>query len=176
MRSVSRAARTSISTCGALDAVRDIDPTLAVFSVKTVERQIEETHYIERLFARLSATFAGLATLIAAVGLYGVAAFSVARRTREIGIRMALGAQRGGIFQMVLREALALAAAGVLVGAPLALAIGKLIESQLYGVPPIDLSVSVGAVMALLMVSALAGYLPAYRATQISPVDALRQE
>jgi predicted permease len=160
----------------ALDAVRDIDPSLAVFGLKTVELQIEETHYIERLFARLSATFAALATLIAAVGLYGVAAFSVARRTREIGVRMALGAQRGRIFRLVLSEALGMAAAGVLIGAPLALAIGKLVESQLYGVPPIDPGVSLTAVAALLAVSALAGYLPARRATRISPVSALRHE
>jgi putative ABC transport system permease protein len=163
-------------TRGALDAVRAIDPALAVFDVKTVERQVEETHYIERLFARLSATFAVLATLLAAMGLYGVAAFSVARRTREIGVRMALGAQRGSIFQLVLREALALAAVGVLIGAPLALAIGKLIESQLYGVPAMDPAVSIAAAAALFAASALAGLLPARRATRISPVTALRCE
>ncbi len=161
---------------GALDAVRDIDPALAVFDVKTVEHQVEETHYIERLFARLSAAFAALATLLAAIGLYGVAAFSVARRTHEIGVRMALGAQRGSIFQLVLREALLLAAVGVLIGAPLALAIGKLIESQLYGVPPMDPAVSIAATAVLVAASALAGYLPARRATRISPVVALRCE
>jgi ABC-type antimicrobial peptide transport system permease subunit len=159
-----------------LEAVRDIDPALAVFDVKTVESQIEETHYIERLFARLSATVAALATLLAAVGLYGVAAFSVARRTREIGVRMALGARRAGIFRLVLRESLALAAGGVLIGAPLALTLGKLLKAQLYGVPPLDLTVSLTAVAALLLVSALAGYLPARRATLISPVSALRHE
>jgi predicted permease len=161
---------------GALDAVRAIDPALAVFHVKTARRQIEETHYIERLFARLSAAFAALATLLAAIGLYGVAAFSVARRTREIGVRIALGAQRGNIFRLVLREALSLASLGVLIGAPLALAVGKLVEAQLFGVPPMDLAVSLAAAAALLAVSALAGYLPARRATRISPVSALRCE
>ena len=161
---------------GALDAVRDIDPALAVFGMKTVARQVEETHYIERLFARLSAAFAALATLLAAIGLYGVVAFSVARRTREIGVRIALGAQRGSIFQLVLREALVLAAVGVLLGAPLALAVGKLIETQLYGVPPMDPAVSIAAAAILFAASALAGYLPARRATRISPVIALRCE
>jgi predicted permease len=161
---------------GALEAVRDIDPALAVFDVKTVERQIEETHYIERLFARLSATFAALATLLAAVGLYGVAAFSVARRTREIGVRMALGARRAGIFGWVLRESLARAAGGAQHGAPLALTLGTLLEAQLHGGPPHDLPVSLPAVAALLLGSALAGYVPARRATLISPVIALRHE
>lgn len=160
----------------AQQAVREIDPTLAVYGIKTVERQMEETHYIERLVARLSAAFAALATLIAAVGLYGVAAFSVARRTREIGVRIALGAQHGGIFKMVLGEALSLALVGVLLGIPLALAIGKLARSQLYGVPAIDPGVSIAAVCVLLAASALAGYLPARRATRISPVSALRYE
>jgi predicted permease len=161
---------------GALDAVRDSDPALAVFDLKTVERQIEETHYIERLFARLSATFAALATLLAAIGLYGVTAFSVARRSREIGVRIALGAQRGSIFQLVLRESLVLASLGVLIGAPLALAIAKLVEAQLYGVPPMDPAVSLAAAATLFAAAVLAGCLPARRATRISPVTALRCE
>ena len=137
---------------------------------------MEETHFIERLFAQLSATFAALATLIAAIGLYGIAAFSVARRTREIGVRIALGAQRQGVFKMVLREGLSLALIGALLGLPLALGVGKLVEAQLYGVPAIDPAVTVGATLALLTASALAGYLPARRAMQISPVQALRHD
>jgi predicted permease len=160
----------------AIGAVRELDPELAVFHARTVERQLEETHFIERLFALLSATFAVLATLIAAVGLYGVAAFSVARRTREIGIRVALGALRGGVFRMVLREALGLAVLGVLIGLPLAMGVGKLVEAQLYGVPAIDLGVTTAAVVALLAAATLAGYLPARRAMQISPIAALRHE
>jgi predicted permease len=161
---------------GVLGVVREIDPELAVFHAKTVERQLEETHFIERLFARLSATFALLATLIAAIGLYGIAAFSVARRTREIGVRIALGAQRNGVFKMVMHEALALALLGALIGLPLALGVGKLVEAQLYGVPAIDPIVTAGASMALLAASALAGYLPARRAMRISPVQALRHD
>jgi predicted permease len=160
----------------ALKAVGDTDPALAVFRMKTVERQIEETHYIEQLFARLSATFSALATLLAGIGLYGVAAFSVARRTREIGVRIALGAQRSNIFKLVLREALVLAVVGVAIGVPLALATGKLIEAQLYGVPPMDPEVSVVAAVVLFGASVVAGYLPARRATRISPVTALRCE
>ena len=88
----------------------------------------DDTHFIERLFARLSAAFAVTATLIAAIGLYGVGAFSVARRTREIGVRMALGAVKSGVFGMVLREALVLAATGIVIGIPLAVGVGKLVD------------------------------------------------
>ena len=98
------------------------------------------------------------------------------RRTREIGVRIALGAQRQGVFKMVLREALSLALIGALLGLPLALGVGKLVEAQLYGVPAIDPAVTVGATLALLAASALAGYLPARRAMQISPVQALRHD
>ncbi len=160
----------------AQSAVRELDPELAVFRLKTLERQVEQTHYIERIFAQLTAVFATLATLLAALGLYGVSAFAVARRTREIGVRMALGARRGGVFRLVLREALLLAALGVLVGVPFALALGKLVEAQLYGVPALDPDVSLAAVAGLLAVAALASYLPARRAMRISPVRALRYE
>ncbi|MEZ5366720.1 MAG: ABC transporter permease [Bryobacterales bacterium] len=157
-------------------AVTEIDPDLAVFGVKTLEQQAEETHYVERLFARLSAAFAALATLIAAVGLYGVAAFSVARRTREIGVRVALGAEPGGVFRMVLREALTLAAAGMAIGIPLALGVAKLVESQLYGVGAFDPVVAFGAVGALLTACSLAAVFPARRATRIAPMAALRHD
>jgi len=160
----------------AAGAVRELDSELAVFRVTTVERSLERTHFIELLFARLSATFAVLATLIALVGLYGVTAFSVARRTREIGVRLALGAQRHEVFGMVVREALALAAIGVALGLPLAFALGKAVEAQLFGVPAIDPVVSAAAVFALLTAAALAGYAPARRAMRTSPVQALRHE
>lgn len=161
---------------GAISIVRETGPELAAFNAKTVERQMEETHFIERLFAQLSATFAALATLIAAIGLYGIAAFSVARRTREIGVRIALGAQRQGVFKMVIRESLSLALLGALIGLPLALGVGKLVEAQLYGTPAIDPVVTAVATIALLAASALAAYLPARRAMQISPVQALRHD
>jgi ABC-type antimicrobial peptide transport system permease subunit len=156
--------------------VQQVDSEVAVFGVKTLERQVGETHFLERLFARLSAGFAVLATLIAVVGLYGVAAFSVARRTREIGVRMALGAGRSGIFRMVLGEAFGLALAGTLIGAPLALAAGKLMESQLYGVEAFDPAVLLEALAALAAAAGLAAFFPARRATRISPVTALRHE
>jgi predicted permease len=164
------------SLAAAIGAVRELDPDLAVFNAKTVDRQVEETHFIERLFARLSAAFAVTATLIAAIGLYGVGAFSVARRTREIGVRMALGAVKSGVFGMVLREALVLAATGIVIGIPLAVGVGKLVESQLYGVSAIDFGVTSAAVVALLAAATLAGYLPARRAMRISPIEALRHE
>ncbi|MCB1019577.1 MAG: ABC transporter permease [Acidobacteria bacterium] len=157
-------------------AVAEVDPALAVFGLKTLERQAEETHYVERLFARLSAAFALLATLIAVVGVYGVAAFSVARRTREIGVRVALGAAPGGVFTMVLRETLSLAAAGMAIGIPLAFGVAKLVEAHLYGVGAADPMVAFGASAALLAACAVAALVPARRATRISPMSALRQD
>ena len=157
-------------------AVRELDPDLAIYNSKTVTRQIEETHFAEALLAKLSASFAALALLIASVGLYGVAAFSVTRRTREIGIRKALGAQRGPIVMMVLREAAQLVGLGAVIGAPLAFGVGKLLEAQLYGVSVVDPLVLSGAVAALLTASLAATYAPARRATTISSVSALRHD
>lgn len=161
---------------GALRAVREIDAELAVFDVKTVARQVAETHYIERLLARLSGAFAALAMLNAAVGLYGTAAFSVARRTREIGVRVAVGARRRDVVSLVLRESMRLVVVGVLIGAPLAFVFGRLIDAQLYGVSASDASVSLTAVLSLVGVCLLASFEPARRATAISPVSALRQD
>ncbi len=157
-------------------AVQELDPELSAYGVKTLSSQLTETHYVERLFARLSAAFAALATLLAALGLYGVAAFSVARRTREIGVRVALGAERRAIFRMVLDEALMLALAGIAVGVPLAWGLGKAVEAQLYGVAAFDPTVTFLGIAVVTTAAALAGLLPARRATRISPVTALRHE
>jgi len=160
----------------ARQSVMKLDVALPVFNVKTVERQIQETHFLDRLFAWLSAAFGVLATLLASVGLYGVTANAVTRRTQEIGIRMALGATQSNVVNLVLREVLLLTTAGVAAGVLAAVALGRLVESQLFGVKANDASVMMVAAVVIITVSALAGYLPARRATRIDPLNALHYE
>ncbi|MFL6353309.1 MAG: ABC transporter permease [Bryobacteraceae bacterium] len=156
--------------------VRRIDPALPVYSMKTVETQIRETHYIDRLITMLSAAFGLLATLLAAVGLYGVMAFTVARRTRELGIRMALGAQRASVVRLVMQDVILLAGIGIGAALPLAFGLGRFIESQLFGLKATDPSTLIAATLLLVTVALSAGYIPAVRATRIDPMDALRWE
>ena len=157
-------------------AVHRLDASVPVYNLKTLDAQIGETHFLDRLLAWLSLAFGFLATLLASIGLYGITSFSVARRTQEIGIRMALGAARGNVLRLVMREVVILAAAGLGVGIPVALALGKLVESQLFAMKAGDPAVIAGAAAVVLLVSALAGYLPARRATRIDPMQALRWE
>jgi predicted permease len=153
-----------------------LDPAMPVYQMRTLENQLDETLGTERLIATLSAAFGALATLLAALGLYGVMAFAVARRTREIGLRMALGAQRGVVVWMVMREALTLVAIGLAIGIPAAYALSQLIASQLYSVKPTDLGAAAAALAILSVVAAAAGFLPARRASAIDPIRALRYE
>jgi len=147
-----------------------------VTSVKTVSENINRSLLLERVTALLSGFFGALALLLAAIGLYGLMAYNVTRRTREIGIRIALGAERDSVRWLVLRETLALAALGVAIGLPCALAASRLIASMLYGVSAKD-PVTLIAVSALLVgVAALAGWIPARRATRVDPMVALRHE
>jgi len=161
---------------GARQAVHRLDASLPVYNLKTVETQIGETHFLDRLLAWLSVAFGCLATLLASIGLYGITAFNVARRTQEIGIRMALGARRGNVLGMVMREVLILAGVGTAVGLAVALALGRLVESQLFEMKGRDPAVMAGATAVVLVVSLLAGYLPARRAARIDPMQALRWE
>jgi predicted permease len=153
-----------------------LDPAMPVYQMRTLENQLDETLGTERLIAMLSAAFGALATLLAALGLYGVMAFAVARRTREIGLRMALGAQRGVVVWMVMREALTLVAIGLAIGIPAAYALSQLIASQLYSVKPSDQGAAAAALVILSLVAAAAGFLPARRASAIDPIRALRYE
>jgi ABC-type antimicrobial peptide transport system permease subunit len=144
--------------------------------MKTLDRQLDETLGTERLIATLSAAFGALATLLAAMGIYGVMAFVVSRRTREIGLRMALGAQRGEVVWMVVKEALLPLAVGLGIGAPAAYWASRYVASQLFGVKPTD-PATVAAAVAILAVSAIgASLLPARRASAIDPMQALRYE
>jgi ABC-type antimicrobial peptide transport system permease subunit len=113
---------------------------------------------------------------MASIGLYGITAFNVTRRTQEIGIRMALGAARGNVLRLVMREVLILAATGLVIGIPAALAVGRLLESQLFEMTAGDPAVNAGAMTVVLLVSILAGYIPARRASRVDPMQALRWE
>ncbi len=156
--------------------VREADPNLPAVIIKTVEVRIRESLYTERLIAILSAAFGVLATLLAAIGLYGVMAYSVARRTGEIGVRMALGAVPADVLRLVLFGAVRLAAAGIVIGLAAALAAGRLIESQLFGIKPADPVICVGAALLLALVALIAAGVPAWRAARIDPVVALKYE
>ena len=156
--------------------VRQADPRVPVAHLKTQAAQIDETVTQERTFARLCTAFAALALAIACVGLYGSMAYSVARRTGEIGIRMALGAERRSILWMVLRDALAVAATGLALGLVIAYAASSLVQSFLFGMKPRDPAALVVSAFALLAAAVAAAYAPAWRASRIDPMAALREE
>jgi predicted permease len=157
-------------------AVKRLDAAMPVYGLKTLGGQLDETLLTERLIALLSAGFGLLATLLATVGLYGVMAFVVARRTKELGLRMALGAARPMVVWLVMREVLTLIAIGLAVGVPAAALLGRLVTSQLYGVHARDPWIAAGSVALLAAVGALAGMIPAARASRIDPILALRYE
>jgi predicted permease len=163
-------------TAALRQAVREADPNLPAVEIKTVELRIRESLYTERLIAILSAAFGILATLLAAIGLYGVIAYSVARRTGEIGVRMALGAVPGDVLRLVLLGAARLAAVGIVIGLAAALAAGRLIESQLFGIAASDPFIYAGAALLLTVVTLIAAGVPAWRAARIDPVSALKYE
>jgi len=156
--------------------VRALDNAMPVYALKTVESQLDETLMTDRLIALLSAGFGFLATLLASIGLYGVMAFVVARRRKELGIRLALGAQPAGVIWLVMREVLVLLAIGLLVGVPAALALGRYVSGQLYGIQPNDPWMASGTLVLLAFISAAAGLIPAHRASRIDPILALRYE
>jgi len=156
--------------------VRRADPNLPIFDMKTMDRQIDEDVSTDRLVAALSVFFGGLATLLAAVGLYGVMAYTVSRRTREIGLRMALGAARSEVLAMVMREVGLLAVIGVGVAVPAAYALSRLVQTQLYNVTGNDPAVFTVASLLIAGVAAAAGLVPAWRASRIDPMTALRNE
>jgi predicted permease len=156
--------------------VKALDRSLPVFEAKTVRAQLDETLLTDRLVALLSAGFGLLATLLASIGLYGVMAFVVARRRKELGIKIALGAQRTTILWAVMREVLILLAIGLAFGIPSALGLGTFASAQLYGIQGRDPSVAAGTTLLLIIVAALAGLIPAHRASRVDPMLALRYE
>lgn len=157
-------------------AVRGIDPNVPIHGTRTLARQVELSLSRERLVATMTTTFGTLATLLAVIGLYGVMSYTVARRTREIGVRVALGATAGNISWLVIREVLVIALAGTAAGLPLAWWLGRYVSTQLYGVQPGDPLTFGGAVALLVGVAVLAGMVPSSRAARLDPTRALRQE
>jgi predicted permease len=154
----------------------NINPDLTMVSFKSLDYQVADNFNGERLISRLTGLFGLLALVLASVGLYGITAYSVARRTNEIGVRMALGANRSHVVVMVMRRALVLVAIGLALGIPVALLGGRLMRTQLYGVRTYDPVTLAGAVFVLAAFAALAGFIPAKRAASIEPMNALRQE
>jgi len=173
---VRAAAEPSSLAAGVRRIIQQADSRLPVFDVKTLTEQVDESLAEDRLVASFSTLFGLLALVLASVGLYGVMAHAVSRRTNEIGIRMALGAQPRQILDMVMRETLWLVILGVATGIPIAMGTSRLIRSELYGLSPSDpLTISMTALL-MVGVAGLAGYLPARRAMKVDPLVALRYE
>jgi predicted permease len=155
-------------------AVRSLDPNLPVYDLKTFDRVVDEDLIAERLIAAMSAGFGLLAGLLAALGIYGVLSYLVIQRTREIGIRIALGASQRNVLNLVVRQGMALAVSGMLIGLAAAFFLSRLIRSQLFGVEASD-PITFAAISALLLLIALlASYIPAQRAARIDPMVSLR--
>jgi predicted permease len=157
-------------------AAREIDANLPLYHIKTLARQIDESLMQERLISTLSSFFGLLSLLLAGIGLYGILAYAVSRRTREIGIRLALGAQPGAVLRMVLRQGLILTLFGVGIGLAASLGATRLLVSQLFGITPTDPVTFIVAPILLLTVALLACLVPAGRATNVDPLIAIRQE
>jgi predicted permease len=168
--------RSNLSNARILQAIASVVPNMPVISIRELREQVSGQFSQQRLIARLTSFFGVLSLVLASIGLYGVTAYNAGLRVGEIGVRMALGADRGQILTMVLRGALMLIALGLTIGFPLTFAAGKFLGSQLYGMNPYNPGVTLVAVLALGFSAMFASLIPAYRASMISPLDALRAE
>ena len=154
----------------------EVDNDLPVYSVRTQSQTIDRLLFNERLLARLASLFGLLALGLTCIGVYGLLAYEVAQRTREFGVRMALGAQRNSVLGLVLRQGLALASVGAAIGIATSIALTRYLQSLLFGVSAVDPITFAAITLLLLIVAGLACYLPARRATQVDPISALRYE
>jgi len=157
-------------------AIQKIDKDLPMIDIRTQQEQIDSTTQQERVFASLTVGFGILALALACVGIYGIMAYTITQRTNEIGIRLALGAQRPSVRAMVLRESAWLTVVGIVVGLASALALGRLVKSMLYGLSPNDPISLTAAGLLLLAVALTASWIPAARASRIEPMEALRHD
>jgi ABC-type antimicrobial peptide transport system permease subunit len=158
------------------DIVREVEPLAPITDMTTQETLLEERIHPERLIARFYTLFGGLALLLAAIGLFGLMSYNVTRRTREIGVRMALGARRMNVLSQVIRESLILALIGSVLGGFAAFGASRLIASQLFEIPPFHLPTLAIVIAAMLLVSTAAAFLPARRASRVDPLHALRHD
>jgi predicted permease len=176
--SASFAVRTAVdpvaATSGVREAVRQIDPNLPLTDISTQLEQVEKRFAQERIFAQAYTLFGALALLLASIGLFGLMSYSVSRRTNEIGIRMALGAQRQDVLRLVMRESMVLVVAGVIIGLAIALGVSRFVATLLYGLAATDTMTIVVSVAVMVAVAALAGFVPARRASRVDPMVALR--
>jgi predicted permease len=161
---------------GARAAVASLDRDLPLTDVRTMEQQVDSAMSDERVFAELTSGFGILALVLACIGIYGLMAYTVSRRTTEIGIRLALGAQRAHVRAMILRESTWLAMAGIVVGAGAAAMLTRLVKSMLYGIEPYDPVTVAGGALILVAVALAASWIPARRAARVQPMVALRHE
>ena len=157
-------------------AIAALDPKLIVSDVATMTEVIDDSILAERTIALLATAFGALAAVLAGIGLYGILAYSIAQRTREIGIRMALGARRGRVIGLIVREVLVLAGSAVAVTVPLAMLGSHAVASELFGVSAADPLVYAVGILLIGVVAVLAGWIPARRAARVNPVEALRAE
>jgi hypothetical protein len=156
--------------------IAGINPNLTVVTFQTFEQQIADSFNDERMIARLTTLFGALALLLATIGLYGVTAYTVARRTPEIGLRMAVGAERIRVVKMVMRGAIIQLALGLAIGIPVALVCVRFVKAQLYEITSADPNIVLGAIATVTVAACVAGIIPARRAASIDPVQALRSE
>jgi ABC-type antimicrobial peptide transport system permease subunit len=157
-------------------AVHSVDRTLPISRVTTLDEQVARSITNQRLVAQLSAFFGILAVFLSAIGIYGLMSYMVSRRTNEIGIRIAIGASRANVGWLVMREIVLLVATGIAIGVPITLAGSRIVANLLYGLRGTDTASLLASVVALMLVSSMAGYLPARRAAQVDPMVALRYE
>jgi ABC-type antimicrobial peptide transport system permease subunit len=172
-----RTAASTVETVAAIRrAVASIDRMIPVTEIKTQEAQIDDSLSQQRLFASIVGVFSAITLILACIGLYGSVAYTVTRRTRELGVRMALGAGRLAVLRMLLGQVAATIAAGLALGLPATWALTRIIEAQLYGIKPHDPAALATACAGVIAICLLAAWFPARRATRIDPVRALRYE